>query len=191
MGSPTPTVPDLDMPTCHFFIAALGRENVRPARGMTRQSYENDGRPIFIPVKPFPGYRELKCWYNALQHATENGGRPIFGWAIWKYGDEHFFAQHHAVWRSNQGDYVDVTPNGGVATRILFVPDGRAPFDYLGYRRPYDFRMQRGLTSWTAIGAPISDVFAIGRLSPSEEEMASNRPLFEAAAEAGILPAGL
>lgn len=184
----SPNVPDLDAPTCQIFIAALRRENVRPAGGMTRQVYEDDGRAIFISVKPSPGYRELRCWYNALEHATENGGKPVFGWAIWKYDDEHFFAQHHAVWRSNQGDYVDVTPNGGVANRVLFVPDGRAPFDYLGYRRPYDFRMQRGLTCWTAIGAPSSVEFVIGRLTPSQGEVASNHTFFEAAVKAGILP---
>ena len=161
-------------------------EQVRPARGMVRLHYEDDRRPLLVKVEPGPGYRELKCWFNALQHATMYGGGPIFGWSIWKRADDRFFAQHHAVWRSDLGDYLDVTPNDDLAKCILFIPDGRAPFDYFGYRRPFDFEMWQQKVRWSATGGRISSDFAIGILSPSEEDLMSDSAIVAAAVKAGV-----
>lgn len=92
--------------------------------------------PIKVPVSPRPGFEPGHCWYNSKIHSDATGGSVVFGWALYAEHDARLMAQHHAVWKTPDGDLVDVTPNPWVA-EVLFLPDHRVPFDYDGFRCPY------------------------------------------------------
>ena len=113
-------------------VEMLLNENVRPAKGMSILKQDNHG--TIIKVKHLKNSRFIKnlCWFNSKVYANEHGGEVIFGWALFTIDNEQL-AQHHAVWRSENGEYLDVTPNKNCAETVFLI-DNRAPFDYEGYR---------------------------------------------------------
>jgi hypothetical protein len=60
---------------------------------------------------------------------TREGGRIVYGWAIWEWPRVFLEAEHHAVW--SDGDrLVDVTPHVPASYCILFLPDPQRVYDY-------------------------------------------------------------
>lgn len=123
------------------FVKDLLNENIRPAGGMRTNDYIDNHKLLEIKLLADSGYPKAYCWYNCLEHSIKHEGSIIFGWAIWQMNKNEFSAQHHAIWQSKTGDYLDLTPNGYSDT-ILFIPDGRAPFDYIGLRCPFNFKRE-------------------------------------------------
>ena len=80
--------------------------------------------PVFIPAaKPESGFLPLYCFENSQAKAENSGGTVVLGWTIWEYPCVMIEGEFHAVWRSPDGDLVDVTPRLDGEERILFVPD--------------------------------------------------------------------
>jgi len=92
------------------------------------------GEPFYVPVRPRPGGRVAYCFQNSTYQAVAEGGDPAWGWAIWRWPGRWFEAEHHAVWRTPEGEYVDVTPQAGDPPRVLFLPDPRAVYDPRTFR---------------------------------------------------------
>lgn len=127
--------------------------------------------PIKVPVMPMPGFKHGHCWYNSKIHSDAVGGSVVFGWALYAEHGCRLIAQHHAVWKTPNGNLVDVTPNPGFV-EVLFLPDPRVPFDYVEFRCPYNLeRTPKKGFMWVApAGSELerSSKYAICKMNPKE-----------------------
>ena len=98
------------------------------------RSIQPNENPIFIAVEPQSEAAFNGCFLVVKQHCERNGGRPIYGWAIWVWSHVWIKAEHHAVWETPDGTLVDITPKANRSQRIVFLPDPE---------RVYDFEMNR------------------------------------------------
>lgn len=85
--------------------------------------------PVYIYVTPEDGQLILECLDNVERLVKERGGEIQHGWIIWEAPGYLLDAVFHAVWRSPDGDLVDVTPQMDGETRILFLPDSYMTFN--------------------------------------------------------------
>jgi hypothetical protein len=163
-------VPDVISVRFKGFIKTLKDAEVRPAKGLNYLKHDDQLQNILVPVTPHSEYQSLYCWFNCLDYQQKNSGKVVFGWAIWHTKRNTLLAQHHAVWQSNTGQYLDVTPNELSIKEILFLPDNRAPFDYKGLRAPFSFEQDKnGTAVWvTSEGATVS-FFSVQTLSLSKK----------------------
>jgi len=69
------------------------------------------------------GYIAGNCHTNVLHRVREHGGERLNGWMIWEAPGLFAEGEFHCVWRSPDGDLVDVTPRRDGEARILFLPD--------------------------------------------------------------------
>lgn len=90
--------------------------------------------PLYVPVRPVPEAKWIHCFDNSAGQAARAGGTAVYGWAVWHWPGRWFEAEHHAVWRSAEGELVDVTPQTGEPERVLFVEDPTAPYDPSSFR---------------------------------------------------------
>ncbi|UUW74188.1 hypothetical protein [Pseudomonas oryzihabitans] len=125
----TQQVPDVKSQEFRLFCEFLRKSDCVPPRGVERKNYIFDLEVINVPVDISGGYSLGKCWYNCLDQVIKHGGEVIYGWALWSIKGGCYVAQHHAVWRNEDNELFDVTPNEIRADTILFMPDGRALFD--------------------------------------------------------------
>jgi hypothetical protein len=59
-----------------------------------------------------------KCYDNVALMVEDNGGSAVYGWSFVKVSDSDksfrvdaaMYATHHAVWRSPDGELIDITP---------------------------------------------------------------------------------
>lgn len=79
------------------------------------------GTPMYLEVAPVAGAKMLDCFPVVAAHVDEVGGAVCYGWRIWELPWAYIEAEFHAVWRSPDGDLIDITPNQLGATRVLFV----------------------------------------------------------------------
>ncbi len=92
------------------------------------------GEPArYLPVSPEPDALANECFPNVMAKVSASGGSMLCGWQIWEWPHVLVEAEYHAVWRSPEGDLVEITPKPHGETRILFVPDARLVYD--GYAR--------------------------------------------------------
>lgn len=91
--------------------------------------------PVYVRVQPAPAAKFIHCFENSETEAARHGGAAAYGWAIWHWPGRYFEAEHHAVWRTPEGELIDVTPQTGAPPRILFLPDPDAVYDPARYRR--------------------------------------------------------
>ena len=142
-------VPDVNTSRFNRFIKQLKTCEVRPVKGLSYLEQNDQLKNTYVPVVPQSEYLPLYCWFNCRDYQRKNGGKVIFGWAIWHTERNTLLAQHHAVWQSSQGEYLDVTPNEMLVDEILFLPDNRVPFDYKGLRAPLSFEQdKKGTALW-------------------------------------------
>jgi len=127
----TQQVPDDKSQEFHLFCEFLRKSDCVPPRGAERKPYTDDLKIINVPVDITASYSLGKCWFNCLEQVIKHGGEVIYGWALWSIEGEGscYVAQHHAVWRNEDNELIDVTPNKIRVDSILFMPDGRALFD--------------------------------------------------------------
>ena len=152
------------------FKDLLVRQNIRPAGDLEIVNQENHLKTLVVPVIPHSDYSPLYCWFNCYDYQHQHGGAVVFGWAIWQSKERGFLAQHHAVWKSEEGLYLDVTPSETGAKEIVFVPDNRAPFDYHGLRVPFSLeRTPDGVLYWMFARRRL-DHFGIGVLSLTDKD---------------------
>jgi hypothetical protein len=90
--------------------------------------------PLYVRVEPAAGAKPAYCFDNSAAQALRHGGEAVYGWAIWRWPGRWFEAEHHAVWRRPNGDLLDITPQAGDPSRVLFLPDPSAPYDPATFR---------------------------------------------------------
>ncbi len=89
--------------------------------------------PIFVPVASDAAGVERDCFYIVQQRQMRDGGEIVFGWNIWTWPHVWLKAEHHSVWCTPDGRFVDLTPKP--VEKIVFVPDPSHPYDYKLNRR--------------------------------------------------------
>ena len=86
--------------------------------------------PIFVDVRPEPWALPKECYLNVRRKVDEEGGRIVFGWAIWLHGQWFIEGEHHGVYEDPDGHLIDITPHSPRTDKIVFLPDKSAVFDF-------------------------------------------------------------
>jgi len=128
MASPLPNQPNISDPRFLEFCDFLRKVHLPPPIGIDEGEYADHLAVHEVAVDPLPGCATGHCWYNCLEQQVAQGGQAVFGWALWQH-EQNFIAQYHAVWKNEQGQYLDPTPNQSGTATALFMPDNRVPFD--------------------------------------------------------------
>jgi len=89
--------------------------------------------PVYLDVKPEPFAEVAECFSSVKEKVQRDGGSIQLGWQIWQIPDIMIEAEFHAVWKSPDGELIDITPKKYRIDRILFVPDSKVK--YYGARR--------------------------------------------------------
>lgn len=89
--------------------------------------------PEFIPLKPELWCRMNECYNNVLNKIKICGGKRQLGWRIQMVPDPFpkfmLEAIHHAIWISESGEKIDITPIDAVTEQIIFLPDDDTIFN--------------------------------------------------------------
>lgn len=90
-----------------------------------------DAKPVLLPITAEPEDEPLNCFGNVRQRVAKNGGRIVFGWAVWEWPKVYVEAEHHAVYENPQGNWLDITPSEvpGIDSRV-FIEDTSAIYDF-------------------------------------------------------------
>lgn len=161
------TVPDPQNAGFTQFCDFIRRSAVRPAAGLSASTHQHHLEVLEVPVIPQAGAMLGSCWFNCFEHMLANGGDVLFGWALW-HQDRTYFGQHHAIWRGEQGQLLDPTPNVVGGEHILFMPDNRAPFDIEKLRSPFSVSWRSDCQwSWVAADGTQVDEFYIAAMEPT------------------------
>lgn len=83
--------------------------------------------PQQIPIRPENDCIPGSCFYNVERKVGRDRGKSRFGWAILQ-GSFICEAEHHAIWESDEGELVDVTPREDEMKEIMFVSDNDLVF---------------------------------------------------------------
>jgi hypothetical protein len=78
---------------------------------------------ITLSVTPEADGEVSFCYQNVERKIARDGGSIQHGWQIWEIPQIWLEAEFHAVWRSPEGDLVDITPKADSSEGILFLPD--------------------------------------------------------------------
>jgi hypothetical protein len=78
--------------------------------------------PQRIPIKAEKYSTPDSCFFNVQDKVSIDKGELIYGW---KLHQTEFIAEaeRHAVWRSPEGELIDITPDSIKAESILFIED--------------------------------------------------------------------
>ncbi|EGB16492.1 SEC-C motif domain protein [Pseudodesulfovibrio mercurii] len=64
-----------------------------------------------------------ECFPNVQKKIEQDGGNILYGWKIWMIPNLFIEAEFHSIWESEQGDWIDITPNRSGENKILFLHD--------------------------------------------------------------------
>lgn len=91
-------------------------------KSITRKSI-----PEYVELRPEPWCRENECYDNVENKVKSFGGKRQLGWRIQVIPDPlpkfMIEAVHHAIWISDKGEKIDITPQPASARKIVFVAD--------------------------------------------------------------------
>lgn len=83
--------------------------------------------PEYVPVHPESWCIAFECYDNVERKVKECGGMRQLGWRIQAIPDPFpkymVEAVHHAIWISESGKKIDITPQSHSASKIVFLPD--------------------------------------------------------------------
>lgn len=84
--------------------------------------------PIYVPVIVKSWCLPSECFPNVERMVKEQGGRQIYGWAVWQWANILVETEAHSVWENPKGELIDITPHYGEGT-ILFLADPGMVYD--------------------------------------------------------------
>lgn len=82
-----------------------------------------DAVPEYVPVAAQEWSLPSECFPNVERMVRENGGQQVNGRAIWQWANILVEAEAHSVWRSLEGELIDITPHDNEERQILFLRD--------------------------------------------------------------------
>lgn len=91
----------------------------------------------YVPVKPEEWSRPMECFQNVEQMVKRYGRQQVNGRGIWRWSNVLVTAEAHAVWKSPEGQLIDITPHDNNEDKILFLCDesmiySREQIGYIG-----------------------------------------------------------
>lgn len=84
--------------------------------------------PRYVSVHPEPNAQVNECFPNVKAKVQKDGGAIVYGWQLWEWPNVLIEGEFHSIWRSPDGDMIDITPKADGEGKILFVPDERRTF---------------------------------------------------------------
>jgi hypothetical protein len=84
--------------------------------------------PVFVSVKARNDSNLSDCFMDVQKQVDEHGGTVQHGWTIWEWPGIFAEGEFHAVWRSPEGELIDVSSKGHGETTILFAADPKRIF---------------------------------------------------------------
>lgn len=81
------------------------------------------GLPAYIAVRPEPWTQLNDCFEVVATKVIQNGGKKVFGWAIWEWPKVMIQAEFHCIWESQQSEWIDISPRENKIKRVLFLRD--------------------------------------------------------------------
>ncbi|MCM3240706.1 hypothetical protein M3589_23915 [Heyndrickxia oleronia] len=99
-------------------VPKLHDEKVKELLDRIKSKY----KAIYLPVRVESFALINECFPNVEKKIAKDGGNIVYGWQIWK-GNLICEAEFHAVWRSNEGNLIDITPKVSKVEQILFIQD--------------------------------------------------------------------
>ena len=92
------------------------------------RSIVTDQEPFYVPVQPLSGQPVDECFVIVPKHISTHGGKQVIGWYIGEWPKVMIEATFHAIWQTEDGRFVDITPKEGIS-RILFLPDTHRKYE--------------------------------------------------------------
>jgi hypothetical protein len=92
-------------------------------------SLRQNGQPFYVPFRPLPEAPLRECFSVVAGHVLANGGQVVLGWNIVELKGIWLEAEFHAIWRSPDGELLDLTPREFPQSQYLFLPDGEQPYE--------------------------------------------------------------
>lgn len=83
----------------------------------------SNSQPMMISYNPEESAIEFDCINNVQNKIKKDGGRIIYGWLLNEWAKVLIEGQFHAVWKDDDGNMFDLTPNHFGVAHVLFVPD--------------------------------------------------------------------
>jgi hypothetical protein len=80
--------------------------------------------PVFVRHRPAYAEQNM-CFPAVAARVAAQGGKMVFGWAIFERPKVLIEAIFHAVWQTPGGDLLDISPLPVLFESILFLPDAR------------------------------------------------------------------
>ena len=80
------------------------------------------------------------CFALVKEKIATHGGSMVLGWTIWEWPSVMIEAEFHAVWRSPEGELLDLNPRTAFLTHIVFLPDQNRQYEGRqvdNYRKPW------------------------------------------------------
>lgn len=78
--------------------------------------------PFYVRCQPNHLGIQSECFSLVDQYALEHGGERINGWSLWEQPNLYIEAEFHAIWKSPEGDYLDLNYRPHKTENILFSP---------------------------------------------------------------------
>jgi len=85
-------------------------------------------QPVFLALRAEHDAIPQECYDNVEQKIRRDGGWTQHGWTIWEWPSVLVEAEFHCVWRSPDGELVDITPKQEGDESILFLPDPKRQY---------------------------------------------------------------
>lgn len=80
-------------------------------------------KPIYIAVVSDSQSEVNECFPNVEEKVKVDGGKIKYGWQVWKTRNYLIEAEFHAVWESDNGECIDITPKENLEDKILFLTE--------------------------------------------------------------------
>lgn len=89
----------------------------------------SDAKAVRVPSRPEKGAKQNDCFELVAKRVQRGGGEPVTGWALWIWPNVLAEAEYHQVWKSPDGELVDLNPRPAIAvSSITFVADPSRPY---------------------------------------------------------------
>lgn len=92
-------------------------------------SLRQNGQPLYVPFRPLRDVPLRECFSVVAGHVSANGGQAVLGWNIVELTGIWLEAEFHAIWRSPDGELLDLTPREFPQSQYLFLPDDEQPYE--------------------------------------------------------------
>lgn len=82
----------------------------------------SDSKEVLVPVIVESYAEPANCFPNVAEKVKRDKGSIMYGWSV-LLGQFLVEAERHAVWKSPQGELIDITPSTSGMLTTLFIPE--------------------------------------------------------------------